>query len=552
MPWKPHVPGEVPTLGFAAIDWAESELASPDGSGDPLRLTPEEARFILHWYEVDPATGRRLRYTRALLGRPRGWGKSPFASVLCAVEALAPIVPDGWDADGQPVGRPWSDTTVPQLQVAAVSEDQADATMWDPLIEILSSGPVVDDYPGLEPMGGFINLPKGKIRRLTASAPAARGVPCVFGVLDQTESWTRGNGGVKLAQTIRANAAKRRGRTLETPNAPTAGDGSVAEKTLDTMQKILSGKVRRPTVLVDFRSAPPDTDMSDHDSLLKGLKAAYGDAVYDPQTGRGWVDLERLVTEIWQPDTDVELARRDYLNQVTSESTAWIQRTEWESRSAMVLRRAGRQVDDPQPGDEITLGFDGSRHRRRGVTDATALVACRVRDGFVWPIHVWEQPDMPGSEAWEVPVSEVDATVRETFRTYRVAGFFADPAKWESYVAQWEAEFGAGLRVKSTRQKPIEWWMVGGRRATVSRALELFRTAVLNGELVHSGSPTLTRHVVNARKRRNPAGYGIFKPSPDSPRKIDAAVAAVLAWQARTEALSQPAAPEAFVPFRIR
>ena len=40
------------------------------------------------------------------------------------------------------------------------------------------------------------------------------------------------------------------------------------------------------------------------------------------------------------------------------------------------------------PGDKITLGFDGSR-----TGDATALVACRVEDGLVQLLDCWEAPD---------------------------------------------------------------------------------------------------------------------------------------------------------------
>ncbi|MFD0034842.1 hypothetical protein ACFVJK_42855 [Streptomyces sp. NPDC127172] len=52
----------------------------------------------------------------------------------------------------------------------------------------------------------------------------------------------------------------------------------------------------------------------------------------------------------------------------------------------------GREV---QPGDRIVLGFDGSRKRARGVTDATALFGYRLSDGHLFTIGVWEQPSRP-------------------------------------------------------------------------------------------------------------------------------------------------------------
>lgn len=74
IPWKPEFPGERPTLGWAAIDWIESNLAAPDrGSYEPLLLTREQAEFVLRFYEIDPVSGRRV-IRRGVLSRPRGWG----------------------------------------------------------------------------------------------------------------------------------------------------------------------------------------------------------------------------------------------------------------------------------------------------------------------------------------------------------------------------------------------------------------------------------------------------------------------------------------------
>jgi hypothetical protein len=43
---------------------------------------------------------------------------------------------------------------------------------------------------------------------------------------------------------------------------------------------------------------------------------------------------------------------------------------------------------------------------------------------------------------------------------------------------------------------------------------------------------------LNARRRSSRSGTQIAKDHPDSSRKIDAAVAAVLAWQARLDAVA--------------
>ena len=81
--------------------------------------------------------GRLIR--RAVLSRPKGWGKSPLVAALCIVEAFGPVVLDGWDAGGKPVGRPWVSTGIkPKVQIVAVSEDQT-ANTWEPCLDMVRS-----------------------------------------------------------------------------------------------------------------------------------------------------------------------------------------------------------------------------------------------------------------------------------------------------------------------------------------------------------------------------------------------------------------------------
>ena len=105
MPWIPSEEGERPTLGYYVIDWMIENLQMPDTS-DVKPFTPyvEQEDFILEWYALDPITGKRL-YNSGVYSRSRGVGKSPFLGALAIVEALADVVPDGWDAYGPPVER---------------------------------------------------------------------------------------------------------------------------------------------------------------------------------------------------------------------------------------------------------------------------------------------------------------------------------------------------------------------------------------------------------------------------------------------------------------
>lgn len=526
MPWRgPERPGDYPTLGFAVLDWVTEHLIVPDGprAGEPLVFTNDQARFVLRFYRIDPHTGKRA-VRRGVFSRPKGSGKSPVLAALSICEALGPVVPDGWDATGEPVGVPWASLGFkPKVQIVAVSEDQT-ANTWDPLLEMCREGAVADAYD-IEPLETFVNVPRGRIEYVTSSATSREGFRPVFAVMDQTESWVSSNGGHRLAAAIRRNLTKTGGSSVETPNAFRPGMESVAEKSYEAWRLQVEGKLKGDDgILFDHREAPADTDVTDRESLLTGLAYAYGDAA---EVNGGWVDLNRVLYDFWDPSTDPADARMYFLNQITATEDAWLSQPEWSARTLL-----NEPIDDDEP---VTLGFDGSKKRRRGMADATALVGCRVRDGHVFLIDCWEQPD---EREWEVPVAEVDASVRDAFRRYRVVGFYADPARWESYVAAWEAEYGTQLKVKSTGQHPVEWWMTGGRAATVERALEQFHTAVVDGEMTHDGSKALMRHVLNARRRLKNGRLHIAKEHPDSNRKIDAAVAAVLAFTARVDALA--------------
>jgi phage terminase large subunit-like protein len=168
-------------------------------------------------------------------------------------------------------------------------------------------------------------------------------------------------------------------------------------------------------------------------------------------------------------------------------------------------------------GDRIALGFDGSR---RG--DATGIVGCRLEDGLLVPLGVWEAPK--GVRDWEIPTSEVDAGIANAMEHFRVVCGYFDPPLWQSEIDGWAREYGeqAVMRYHTNRSKFMA-------------ACERFRTDVLAGLVRHNGDERLTRHVLNAQVREARGGYWLDKPS--SPDKIDLAVAAVLAYEARCDAL---------------
>jgi hypothetical protein len=552
VPWRgAEYEGEVPTLGWDILEWIGEYLVVPDGpaAGQPMVLTDEQAQFILNFYRVDPhftkdaVRGRSLVnarvFNRGILCRPKGWGKSPILGALGIVEAVGDVILDGWDADGEPVARPWNSLGFKaKVQVLATSEDQTSNT-WDPILDMIRGSPqLMDDY-GLNPMETFVSGDRVRIEAATSAGDSREGGRPVFAVFDQSESWKTSNGGVRLAGAVRRNLTKTQGSSIESPNAYAPGEKSVAERSFaayETQKKIAAAPRSRAkiTILLDHRPGPADTDIYNEKSLRAGLAYAYGDSA---DVNGGWVNLDRVIEDFWDPDSTVEDSRRFFLNQITEREDSWLSQLELDA-----VKDTEKVVRD---GEMITLGFDGSRGRKKGVTDATALIACRVSDGHIFepfPTSVWEQPsNWPKNQVWHPPKTEIVAAVESAFKKWRVVAFYADPALWESYVAGWEAKWGPKLLAKSSAAHPIEWWMTGNRSTQVVKALKSFNDAVVDRELTYDGGLALTSHLLHARTEVKGSGIVIAKPHPDSADKIDAAIAATLAWNARLDAIAKGA-----------
>ena len=508
------------SLGGAIWDWCRHYIRQPDGpgAGGPWTFTPEQARFVHRLYAVD-ADGRFL-HTRAVLRRAKGWGKSPFMAALAIVELCGPCRFGGWDAAGEPVAVT---AAMPWVQIAGVSEKQTVNTM-SMVLAMLEESPAVPD------LGLDLGLTRvfasggGRLEPITASAPTAEGARPTFVVLDETHHWTDSNGGTKLAAVIRRNLGKSRdgsARSVETTNAHEPGQDSVAELSFDTWRAQEQGRTRRSRLLYDSREAAPVPDLADEPALMRGLRQAYGDS--------GWVDLERVRDEVYDPVNPPSTSRRFYLNQIVAAEDAWVAPQEWAA-----CADASRVVAD---GDRVALFFDGGK-----TDDATGLVGCRIDDGHLFVVGCWEAPAGRAGDGWVVDRADVDLAVARAFDRLEVAAFYADVALWESYIDTWRDRYVDGLEVWATtgqgkRGHAVAWDM-RSRVAEFTLAAERFAADVAERTVTHDGDSRLAAHVANARRAPNRYGVSIRKEGRESPRKIDLAVCAVGARKARADVLA--------------
>lgn len=506
--WPDTVPDRTRTLGWDVLLWTARYLRQPDGpdAGSPWRFTPEQVRIVLRWYEVD----EHGVFTRkqGTIRRLKGWGKDPFLAALCAVEFVGPCRFGGWRDDGTPIAVAHQAAWV---QVCAVSKDQTRNTMR--LFPGLFSPEALADY-GID-LGKEIiySRTNGVIEAVTSSPRALEGGRATFVVMNETHHWISSNGGHEMAMTIAGNVGKSRGggaRTMEITNAPMPGEDSVAEQTWHTWSKISEGKMRDSGLYYDSVEAPP-VNLADPDELRAGILAARGDAE--------WLDVDWIMSTVYSGTMPRSRSQRMYLNQLVTAEDQLISPDDWDrnAESEAVLK----------PGERITLGFDGGKS-----SDATALVAIRVTDRMIFPLGVWERPDGPEAEGWQVDRAAVDGVVRNALATYDVVAFFADVAYWESFVDGWSEDYGSQLLVKASQRSAVGRDMRGGLQE-LTVANERLMSAVEEGKILHNGDRTLRRHVLNARRRPNQYGLSFGKSSRDSSHKVDAYAATLLADLAR-------------------
>ncbi|MFF8412814.1 Terminase [Streptomyces omiyaensis] len=530
MPWRgPAYEGEFPSLGHQLVEHIEGYLCHGPGDivGQPIELDDEFYAFVVKAYRINPETGRRV-YNRAFLSRAKGRAKSELAGMLVCAEALFPVRFDGWDANGEPVGRPMQS---PIIRCMATEEGQAGntydnvSTMMEYVAEHHG-----DTFPGID-IGKttasssrvVLHQQRGEIIPSTASALSKDGGRETFAVFDETHLYVLPVLH-SMHTTIRRNLRKRpaaEGWALETSTMYEPGQNSVAEATHAYYKAIRDGRIRdaeAAALLFDHKQAPDGTDLADRDELLAGLRAAYGPAAE-------WMDLDGIISDIWDPQSSPSDSRRFWLNQPVAAEDALLDPGDWAKCSS---------EDRLQPGDTIVIGFDGGK-----TDDATAIIALRVTDRLAQPLGIWEKPEGPLGKNWEVDRIAVGELVEHAFGTYDVVGFFADVKLWESYIDTWSEKYADRLLVKATPKSPVGYDM-RGHQQELTKATEALVQAIEDQQIKHTDHAALTRHVGNCRRRPNRWGVSFGKESRESPKKVDGFAAMQLADMARRALLASP------------
>jgi phage terminase large subunit-like protein len=502
------------SVGYEVLDWVHAfECHGPgDVQGEPLDYDDEMRDFVIEVYRIDPVTGRRV-YDEGVLSRAKGRAKSETAGHVGIAEAFGPVRFDGWDASGQPVGRP---VKSPLLKCLATEESQAGNTFENIAFVAGQWGPDVfpEVYGGVSGIRQYqsataLYLPHGgEIRACTAGSASKDGGKETWVCADETHLYVLRE--LKaMYGTVRRNLGKRKLAEpwlMQTTTAYRPGEQSIAEETLTAWRK---GELSS-SVLVDHREAKGRIDIDDEAHTLMQLRQVYGAAA-------AWMDLDRIYREMRDPRScpDEATAARYFLNRAMSTADAWIAKD--------VHERQTRVGDVVAVGESIAIGFDGSLN-----DDTTVLRGSRMSDGFLFRLGAWPKPAGAAGIGWEVPRRDVLATVREVFARYDVVRGYFDPHEWRSDVDDLADEFGEERVFKWETRRDVQ----------MAAALDRLHAGLVTGEIWHDADPLAAEHYGNVYVRTKGAHRLVRKEHPQSSRKIDSVVGDALATEARADALA--------------
>ena len=509
-----------PSLGGVFVAWAETNLVHGEGDllGSPYRVPAWGKRAAYRIFEYDPnrsvMVGDLAAFVyvvkRVLIVCPKGSAKTEFIAAVMLFLLAGPSLPT---PDGSVMRRS------PNIPVAAGSWDQANKLFGDAATNMAkgtadSPAPLADD---VECFDAEIQLKDGagKLYRVAAVAGTNDGGLPTAGAADEIHEWTGNKARVHLV-LFQGLEKRANGLELNITTPDDADPDSLLGKLAAEGHKIATGEVVDPSFYYLHYGTDPKRPLLDADGAVdRGLLISALDAA----TPVEWVSIEDRADTIIRKGYPVHEVRRYWLGAFARGGGHWLPEGAWEARTGKPHIPHPDNKLWPAKGAQVVLAFDGSYNR-----DTTAIVGCTL-DGYVFVVDAWERPDDAGPR-WKVPRTDVKVSMDEAMKRWDVVELAPDPPGWADEIEAWEALYGEVVVEFPTNQ-----------HARMVPACTRFYSAVAGGDedeavmpLTHDNDPRLARHLRNAVTKRKPGGDVITKESLDSPRKIDIAIGAVVAF----------------------
>lgn len=454
------------TFGNDVIEWIEENCVLPTGEniGQPFLLMDWQKEWIRELYRTD---GEKLQYRWALLGVPKGNGKSPLAAAIALYHLLGdPDIQDPW------------------VVVAAASDKQADI-VFDAAKRMCEMSPALAAQTNRFRWEIQLTDRPGKLERVAASGGKLDGKIVSMLILDELHEWTLENWVV-----LTGGAMKRRGSQIIQITTAGWDQESVCYREFSKGEALASQA--NPTYFVQWYTAPEDMDYRDPETW-KLANPSWGELVHEDILA----DLA-----INMPESQF---RRYRLNQWVESEEYWLPHGAWEACAGKV---------ELEEGGVTCIGWDAST-----TNDSTAVAVVQKKgEKLHVSVRIWARdllPDGSPDHSWLLPIREVEDHIRDLCRQYDVRSIAFDPAFITWSASDLEAE---GLPMVKMPQTPMR---MGPATAAVYQA-------VIHGNLVHDGGRELTAHVKAAKIHHSRRGEDMLEKQRGG-KKIDGAVALAMA-----------------------
>ncbi len=444
-------------------------------AGSRMVLRDWQNDLIRNIYAVDEDGGflRKL----CLVGMPRKNGKSALASHLAVFDTFL----------GVQGGETYS---------VAVTRDQA-------RIVFSEAKRVVEMHEDLRKIAKLyrdaIEVPSRNsvYRVLSAEAGAAEGLNASSIWFDELHAQPNRKmfDVMSLSMAARGNKAHMVAITTAGVRADSSGRDSVCFDLYQMGQRVARGEVDDPSFWMAWWEAPEELDHKDPETW-KLSNPGFGDL-------NSVEDFESAVRRT--PEAEFRTKRTNFW---ASSQTSWLPTGAWDECAGDA---------EISYKDDIILGFDGSFSG-----DASVIVAATIpKDGEPVKVNLvkaWEKDLTIHDDNWRVDIAEVEQAILDYCQSHpNVKEVACDPFRWQRSM---EVLMEKGVPI-------VEYPSTSARRMVPACAK--FYDAVMEKRIVHDGDGLLARHLSNAVTKIDQLGVRIVKDQRNSPRKIDAAVAAVIA-----------------------
>jgi len=494
--WLTPLPSEALQRSYGAYvnDFADNYgLITKDSvagrAGQALELRDWQRTLIEHLFAYEDG-GLRNRIN--LVGMPRKNGKSALGSILALYSLI--VGPEG--------GEVYS---------VAAETDQARIVFRDAVRMIEAS----EDLSSMAKVyRNAIHIPeKNSVYRvLSAEAYSKEGLNPTFVMFDELHAQPNRElfDVMSLAMGARGNKASLMAITTAGTKADSTGRDSIAYTLYNYGKSIAKGETEDDSFFMAWWEAE-----GDHKAPEVWAAANPGFADLNDEN-----DFKSAVRRT--PEAEFRTKR---CNQWVSSQIAWLPNGAWDACEGEF---------HVKHDDEIVLGFDGSFSGDASVVVGATVPKNEEEPSRVFLVKAWEKQETDSDE-WRVDISDVENTIIEFCKEHRnVREIACDPFRWQRSMQVLE---DMGLPV-------VEWPSTSARRMVPACAK--FYDAVTSKQIVHDGDPTLSRHLENAVTKVDSLGPRIVKEKRNSMRKIDGAVAAVLAYDRATVGRIEDVVPEFF------